>query len=60
MIQEHFPAAAFTTVALPLAAGDAGLFVLCLTAMILMIPFIYGRDVDAIVKATAARNGIRR
>lgn len=52
MIQEHFPMAALTTIGLPLALGDGALFILCLTAMILMLPFVYGRDVDEIVKAT--------
>jgi len=60
MIQQHFPAAAFTTVAVPLAAGDGALFILCLTAMILMIPFVYGREVDAIVEATVTRDRNRR
>lgn len=60
MIQEHFPLAALTTTALPLMAGDGALFILCLTAMILMLPFVYGRDVDEIVEATFARSDDRR
>jgi hypothetical protein len=60
MIQEHFPLAALTTIGVPLMLGDGALFILCLTAMILMIPLVFGRDVDAIVEATTARSDDRR
>jgi len=60
MIREHFPLAALTTTAVPLMAGNGALFILCLTAMILMLPFVYGHDVDEIVEATLARNDDRR
>jgi hypothetical protein len=59
MIQEHFPLAALVTTALPLAVGNGALFILCLAAMIVMLPFVYGQDVDQIVEATVARRDDR-
>jgi len=60
MIQENFPMAALVSTALPLALGDGALFILCFAAMIVMLPFVYGRDVDQIVEATVARSDDRR
>jgi hypothetical protein len=55
MIQEHFPLAALVTTALPLAMGDGALFILSFVGVILMLPFVYGREVDEIVETTVAR-----
>jgi hypothetical protein len=60
MLQEHFPLAALVTTALPLALGDGALFILSFVGMIVMLPFVYGRDVDQIVEATVARIDDRR
>jgi hypothetical protein len=60
MIQEHFPLAALVTTALPLALGNGALFILSFVGMIVMLPFVYGRDVDQIVEATVARIDDRR
>lgn len=55
MFQEHFPLAALVTTALPFALGDGALFILCLAATIVMLPFVYGQEVDEIVETTVAR-----
>ncbi|HQR56154.1 MAG TPA: hypothetical protein PLW72_09195 [Burkholderiaceae bacterium] len=60
MIQEHFPLAALVTLALPIMAGDGALFILCLAGMIVMLPFVYGQEVDEIVETTVARSDDRR
>jgi hypothetical protein len=60
MIQEHFPLAALVTTALPLALGNGALFIVSFAGIIVMLPFVYGRDVDQIVEASVARTDDRR
>jgi len=55
MLKEHFPLASLVATGIPLALGNASLFIMSLAAVIGSIPLIYGRDVDQVVRATVAR-----
>jgi len=54
MMREQFPFLALTSITIPLVTGDAALAIVIAAALIAMLPFAYGEDVDDIVETAFA------